>query len=144
MCILVAIFLTFLFNQKENHGFTWPKTFDFLFQKIRILIFFKKSCSLKIAVPEFQKYKKKKLSNLAKDLESKHKYFAYFLGAPTYITTFSVAASVYFNREASQWSTYFLGKYYSRKYLNVKTPHSKLSQGEYLLPGGSTYLLGNM
>ena len=56
----------------------------------------------------------------------------------------SVAASIYFNRQASQWSTYFRGKYYSRNYLNVKIPHSKLFQREYLLHGGSTYLLGNM
>ena len=37
-----------------------------------------------------------------------------------------VAASVYFNREASQGTTYFLRKYYSREYLKVKIPHSKL------------------
>ena len=52
-----------------------------------------------------------------------------------------VAASVYFNREASQESIYFLGKYYSWRYLNVKIPHSKLSQEDYLFHGGSTYLL---
>ena len=67
-----------------------PKLSIFDFKKIRILIFLKKSCSLKIAAPEFQKYKRKKLSNLAKDLKSKHKHelfhryffkdFAYFLG----------------------------------------------------------------
>ena len=48
-----------------------------------------------------------------------------------------------FNREPSQWSTYFLGKYYFRMYLNVKIPHPKLFQGEYLFPGGSTYLVVN-
>ena len=54
-----------------------------------------------------------------------------------------MAAFVYFNREASQGSTNFVGKYCSQKYLNVKIPHSKLFQGEYLFPGGSTYLLVN-
>ena len=93
MCILVAIFLTFIFNQKEKRGFIWPKTFDFWFQKNSNINFLKKSCSLKIAAPEFQKYKRKKLSNLAKDLKSKHKHelfhryffkdFAYFLGTAT-------------------------------------------------------------
>ena len=54
-----------------------------------------------------------------------------------------MAASVHFNREASQGSMYIysLGKYCYREYLNVKIPHSKLFQGEYLFPGGSTYLL---
>ena len=52
-----------------------------------------------------------------------------------------MAASVYFNRGASHQSMYFLGKYYSREYFNVKIPHSKLFQGEYLFPGGSTYLI---
>ena len=32
---------------------------------------------------------------------------------------------VYFNRQDSQRSTYFLGKYYSPKYLNVKISHSR-------------------
>ena len=45
----------------------------------------------------------------------------------------SVAVFIYYNREASQWSTYFLGKYYYRKYLNVKIPLSKLFQGGYFL-----------
>ena len=46
-----------------------------------------------------------------------------------------VVASVFFNREASQGSAYFLEKYYSWSYLNMKIPDSKL--------GGSTYLLIN-
>ena len=33
MCLLIAIFLKFIFNQKENCGFIWPKTFDLLLQK---------------------------------------------------------------------------------------------------------------
>ena len=54
-----------------------------------------------------------------------------------------VAASVYFNREASQGSTYFLGKYYSRRYVNVKIPDSNFYQGEHLFREGITYLLLN-
>ena len=56
-----------------------------------------------------------------------------------------MAASVYFNREASQGSTYvyFIGKHCYQEYLNVKKEHSKLFQGKYLFPGGSTYLLVN-
>ena len=49
---------------------------------------------------------------------------------------------LYFNREASQGSTYFLGKYYSREHLNVKIPNAKLYQ-EYLILEGSAYLLLN-
>ena len=90
MCILITIFLTFNFNQEEKCAFICPKTFDFLFQKN---INFFKGSSLKKAVPEFQKYKKKWLSNLAKDLKNENKYelfhwyffkdFGYFLGTPT-------------------------------------------------------------
>ena len=32
-CLLLAIFLKFIFNQKEKRGFIWPKAFNFLFQK---------------------------------------------------------------------------------------------------------------
>ena len=32
-CLLLAIFLKFIFNQKEKRGFIWPETFNFLFQK---------------------------------------------------------------------------------------------------------------
>ena len=63
----------------------------------------------------------------AKSLKNKHKHELF----------------QYFNREASLRCTNFVGKHYSRKYLNVKIPHSKLFRGEYLLPGGSTYLLVN-
>ena len=52
-----------------------------------------------------------------------------------------MADSVYLNREASQGSRCFLGKYYSRQYLNVEILHSKLFQEEYLFPEGSTYLM---
>ena len=44
-CLLLAIFLKFIFNQKENHGFVWTKTFDFSFRK--------KRCFLKITFSEF-------------------------------------------------------------------------------------------
>ena len=54
-----------------------------------------------------------------------------------------MAASVYFNIEVSQGSTYFLGKYCSREYLKMKIPYSNLFQGEYFFPGGSNYLLVN-
>ena len=50
---------------------------------------------------------------------------------------------VYFNIEVSQGSTYFLGKYYSREYLEVKIPHSNLFQVESLFPEGRNYLLVN-
>ena len=31
-CFMLAIFLKFIFNQKDKRGFIWSKTFDFLFQ----------------------------------------------------------------------------------------------------------------
>ena len=55
-----------------------------------------------------------------------------------------VSISLHFNREASQWSTNFLGIYYFLEHLNVKIPHSKLYQGKCWFPAGSTYLLLNM
>ena len=51
-----------------------------------------------------------------------------------------MAASNYFNREASQESKYSLGKYYN---LNMKIPHTELFLGEYLFLGGSTLLQVN-
>ena len=54
-----------------------------------------------------------------------------------------MAASVHFNRHVLQGKTYFLGKYYSREDLNVEIPLVKPFQGEYLFPGGSTYLVVN-
>ena len=65
-CLLLAIFLKFIFNQKEKRGFIWSKTFDFLFQKPSNFYSEKKSCSLEVAVLEFQKYRKKKLLIFAK------------------------------------------------------------------------------
>ena len=44
-CLLLVLFLKFIFNQKENLGFVWPKTFDFLCRK--------KRCFLKITFSEF-------------------------------------------------------------------------------------------
>ena len=54
-------------------------------------------------------------------------------------STYRVTASVSFNKETIRESIYFPGKYYTREYLNVKIPHSKLFQGEFLFPGGSIY-----
>ena len=47
-----------------------------------------------------------------------------------------------FLENSYSWILYSLG-HYSREYLNVKIPHSKLFQREYLFPGGSIYLLVN-
>ena len=55
-----------------------------------------------------------------------------------------MTTSVCFSRETSEGSTHFLGKYYSREYINVKISNSKLFQEEYLFPGRSTYLLVNI
>ena len=66
----------------------------------------------------------------------------YFLFKNTYLKEhFWVAASDCCNREASQGSTDFF--YYSWEYLDEKKRHSKLFPGEYLVPGGNTYLLVN-
>ena len=51
-CLLRAIFLKFVFNQKEKRGFNCPKTFGFYFKNIQFFIK-KNRCSLKIVVPEF-------------------------------------------------------------------------------------------
>ena len=51
-----------------------------------------------------------------------------------------MAPSDYFNREVSQESKYFLGKYCN---LNMKIPHTELFQEEYLFLGGSTLLQVN-
>ena len=51
-----------------------------------------------------------------------------------------MAASDYFNREASQESKYSLGKCYN---LNMKIPHTELFLGEYLFLGGITLLQVN-
>ena len=53
LCLLLAIFVKFIFDQKGKRGnfpFFISKTFAFLFRK--------KSCSLKIVAFEFQKHKK--------------------------------------------------------------------------------------
>ena len=49
-CLFLAIFLKFIFNQKEKRGFIWAKKFRFIQKKE---LFLERSCS------EFQKYKKK-------------------------------------------------------------------------------------
>ena len=58
-CLFLVIFLKFIFNQKEKRDFIWARKFDFLLQKQSIFYSEKKSRSLKVSVPEFQKYKKK-------------------------------------------------------------------------------------
>ena len=62
MCLLLAVFLKVIFNQKEKRGFIWPKTFDFLFQKSILESIF------------FHKYRKKQLSILVKSLKNKHEH----------------------------------------------------------------------
>ena len=37
-CLLLAVFLKPVLNQKEKHGFIWAKTFDFLFQSLFLLL----------------------------------------------------------------------------------------------------------
>ena len=76
MCLLLANFLKFIFNQKEKHGFIWSKTFDF--------------------VPKTFKYLLRR-----KDLFLKSSCFLLFKN--TYLKEHLwVAASIYFDREASQ------------------------------------------
>ena len=58
-CLFLAIFLKLTFNKKEKCRFIRPKTLDFLFQKPSNFYSEKKSYSLKVAVPEFQKHRKK-------------------------------------------------------------------------------------
>ena len=72
--LLFGVFLKFIFNQKEKRGFIQPKIFDFLFQKHSSFYSEKKSCSLKVAGPEFQKYIKSQLSILAKSVKNKHEH----------------------------------------------------------------------
>ena len=47
-CLLLVIFLKFIFNQKEKRGFIRAKTFDFSCQKYSIFLFKEKRFSLKI------------------------------------------------------------------------------------------------
>ena len=142
--------LKFIFNQKDKRLFIWSKML--LFQKHPIF-YQKKRSSLKIVAPEFQKFQfqqifKKCLRRIPflvklNTFQLFFKDFAYFFRS-TYLKEYLwVAASVHFSREISQGSIYFLGKYYSREYLNVKIPQVKLFQGEYLFLGGSTYLVVN-
>ena len=66
---MIVIFLRFIVNQKEKRGFIWSETFYFLFQKPSNFYLEKKSCSFKVAVFEFQKYRKKELSIFVKFLK---------------------------------------------------------------------------
>ena len=51
-CLLLGIFLKFIFDHKEKHGFIWHKT-SFFVSKTSDFLFKKKRCSLKTALPEF-------------------------------------------------------------------------------------------
>ena len=55
---LACHFSKIYLHSEKKRGFIWPKTFDFLFQIYSNIHSEKKSCSLKIAVLEFQKYEK--------------------------------------------------------------------------------------
>ena len=76
-CLLLAIFIKFIFNQKEKRSFVWSKTFDFLFQKPSNFYSEKKSCSLKVDVLEFQKYRKNNFQFL-KFLKNKHEHELFY------------------------------------------------------------------
>ena len=65
--------------------------------------------------------------------------FCYILG--TLKEHLWMAASVYFNREVSQGNTYFLWKYYSREYINVKIPRSKLFKRSTCFLEGGLFLV---
>ena len=78
-------------------------------------------------------------------MKNKHEYELskkYFLDLLTFKKKhFSVATSVYLNKEAWQGSTFFLGQYYLQEYLNLEMPHSKEFHREYLFHAEGTYLL---
>ena len=106
------------------------------------ILFRRKRCYLKIAVPEFQKYKKITFNfnkifwkininiNFFKDV---FQGFCLLFGNTDFLKEHPwVVISVYFDREVSKGSTFFLGIYYSQEYLNVKIPYSKLFQREYI------------
>ena len=73
--VFLACHISKIFLQSERKAWFYlaqnfrvfiSKTFKFLFRK--------KICSLKVAVPEFQKYKKKLLWILPKSLKNKHEH----------------------------------------------------------------------
>ena len=109
-----------MFNQKEKGGFIWLQKYASYFKTFDIL-FTKKSCALKIAIPEFQKILD--LLFLQDSIFS-----TFFLSDSSFTLFFRIylkehlwmVASVYFNREVSQGGTYSLGKYCSRECLSVK------------------------
>ena len=68
------------------------------------------------------------------------KDFAYFLGTPISRNIFEWLLP-FTSIERLHKGVYFLGKHCYQEYLYVKILHSKLFQGEYLFPGGCTYLL---
>ena len=116
---VLAVFLKVIFNQKEKGGFIWPKSSGFLFQKPSS--FYSEKMFLDSTF--FHKYRKKQISIFVKSLKHKHKdelfhrcFSTFFLlFRNTYIKEyFWVAASIYFNRQASQKceNTWFMGSDY--------------------------------
>ena len=114
-CLLHAIFLRFIFNQKEKCGFIWSETF---------------SCFL-INLPIFIQKKREITFNFRKIFVKQ-----------TWTWTFSHELSRNTYLKEYLWIP---GSIISIKRLckNVKIPHSKIIQGEYLFPGGSAYLIVN-
>ena len=113
--VLIACHLSQIYLQSEiKRGFVWPKTFNCLFQKPSNFYSEKMSCSLKVYFSH--KYRKKQLSIFVKSLRNKHehelfhKYFFFFFFLTFQEHVFKehiwVAASIYFNGEASQKCEY--------------------------------------
>ena len=132
------------FNQKEKRGFILPKTFDFLFQKRLNFYWEKKSCSLKVAVPEFQKYRKKYLSIFATSLKNKHEHelfhryfsvFFCFLGAPINEPPWEKCKKPHSKLIWGEWGITYLivNKYWGSSYFPVNDYWTVIFSGEYLL-----------
>ena len=104
----------------------------------KLSIFYFKTLQIVIRKKEsFQKYKKKQLSFFLKSLKNKqdcelfHRYFFVFF--------------LLFNKTYLKEQLWLVASFISIEKLpkNLKIPHSRLFQGEYLFPGGSTYLIVN-
>ena len=148
MSLLLAIFLKFISSQKGKHGsylaqncwFFISKTFNFCSIKKRCEVFFENSSCW---ISHFAQVNVFTVCHLSKIyLQTKGKAWLYLAqNLQCFILRIFkkfcllfrnnclrehlwVAASVYSNSYVLQGSTYFLGKYYSRKYLNVKITHS--------------------
>ena len=112
-CLLLAIFPKFAFNQKEKFRFIWAQTSDFIISKTFDFLSKKRIIRWnQLLLNSKNTVLKESTFNFSKILEKK-----------TWKWTFSqvffknlawhlwVAASVYFNKKASQGYAYFLGKY---------------------------------